>query len=790
MQKTNLIQSYEYDGKDQFLKELNDHSPLFLSIFIYLIIFFTGILYIQNVDLTTFYEENLTNASLYFFAAQATLIGLIFPVVIAYMSLANVGRASSDKLMTIYRSCTGLGILATSSFLLLTAYAVVFVSQYFGDSSIINQVQLSLVIWLIFNFYVSYIFLSKTLNFIDGSQKIKEIIKYSYNNKDYIEHSLVIIFDEIKYYINDKNRSYTLILQLAEFIEINTKKHDLTDNEFSVLIQKIRVFIRECLDYKDTQALRRIFYVYLNIHNGLDKKQIQKKYISLQYTQFIIYDILLRNDFEKNYKDTLVKTFFEIWNSWNAWGSYAIPNENKKSYSEFCIEIISLLLRKNIIIDDVLDNFLTITVDCYDFMGNPYDIHTEDNFEKFSSDLGVDHKIVLIKIIIDSQLKKKSQKKYVKLIVNSETPLSDVFHLKVAKKIDGAATLFSSLLRSLINFDYGHALTDLYERSVDFDTRLDRTRVVTSPNFTSAFLPVYILIFNSYLPNKQIGSSFKAHVNQLSIKDKIHLYELIENHASNLDLKDPSVVAYSQAVKVLVETVQNSIIIYFTKNNYNQHDRNKFLINQLYTISPDMSLGLYFKKLEAEKICLKNLPVDSFSIRYPIRFQIFLSELYSNGPVTIIRSNNNLGLNLAESAILDVFNKSVNTSNKTCSDPLNELLSDLYTKPKGEYFAIVSSFDFLRKGIQYTNVSASHFLINGYDVYVSEYLKTLNIYGGILNINIINSVDVLPINNVVSRGTMKLRYRPRKKLDFIVDINYCLTTNINNSESIQTYSQI
>src|SRR5690606_24118311 len=134
--------------------------------------------------------------------------------------------------------------------------------------------------------------------------------------------------------------------------------------------------------------------------------------------------------------------------------------------------------------------------------------------------------------------------------------------------------------------------------------------------------------------------------------------------------------------------------------------------------------------------------------------------------------------------ILDVFNKSVNTSNKTCSDPLNELLSDLYTKPKGEYFAIVSSFDFLRKGIQYTNVSASHFLINGYDVYVSEYLKTLNIYGGILNINIINSVDVLPINNVVSRGTMKLRYRPRKKLDFIVDINYCLTTNINNSESI------
>lgn len=790
MQKTNLIQSYEYDGKDQFLKELNDHSPLFLSIFIYLIIFFTGILYIQNVDLTTFYEENLTNASLYFFAAQATLIGLIFPVVIAYMSLANVGRASSDKLMTIYRSCTGLGILATSSFLLLTAYAVVFVSQYFGDSSIINQVQLSLVIWLIFNFYVSYIFLSKTLNFIDGSQKIKEIIKYSYNNKDYIEHSLVIIFDEIKYFINDKNRSYTLILQLAEFIEINTKKHDLTDNEFSVLIQKIRVFIRECLDYKDTQALRRIFYVYLNIHNGLDKKQIQKKYISLQYTQFIIYDILLRNDFEKNYKDTLVKTFFEIWNSWNAWGSYAIPNENKKSYSGFCIEIISLLLRKNIIIDDVLDNFLTITVDCYDFMGNPYDIHTEDNFEKFSSDLGVDHKIVLIKIIIDSQLKKKSQKKYVKLIVNSETPLSDVFHLKVAKKIDGAATLFSSLLRSLINFDYGHALTDLYERSVDFDTRLDRTRVVTSPNFTSAFLPVYILIFNSYLPNKQIGSSFKAHVNQLSIKDKIHLYELIENHASNLDLKDPSVVAYSQAVKVLVETVQNSIIIYFTKNNYNQHDRNKFLINQLYTISPDMSLGLYFKKLEAEKICLKNLPVDSFSIRYPIRFQIFLSELYSNGPVTIIRSNNNLGLNLAESAILDVFNKSVNTSNKTCSDPLNELLSDLYTKPKGEYFAIVSSFDFLRKGIQYTNVSASHFLINGYDVYVSEYLKTLNIYGGILNINIINSVDVLPINNVVSRGTMKLRYRPRKKLDFIVDINYCLTTNINNSESIQTYSQI
>ena len=180
MTQEKLEKLYAYKGKEKFLSEISSYNILYLltiSLHIFLTVYISTICalfifsynlfstldinilnkYISlNIGKNNTFSNDLKNASLYLFAAQATLIGLIFPIVIAYVSLASVGRASSDKLMNIYKVHTGFNLLASSSFLLLASYAFLFIFDSFFNIPLFKIAQFLFLIWFVFNLYIIY----------------------------------------------------------------------------------------------------------------------------------------------------------------------------------------------------------------------------------------------------------------------------------------------------------------------------------------------------------------------------------------------------------------------------------------------------------------------------------------------------------------------------------------------------------------------------------------------------------------------------------------------------------
>ncbi|NNH78843.1 hypothetical protein HLH17_14555 [Acinetobacter sp. ANC 5380] len=792
MSENSQVNPYEYDSRDLFLQDLREHRPLLISIFVYLIFFFTVIPF-TGVVTDSLNSDSLTNASLYFFAAQATLIGLIFPVVIAYMSLANVGRASSDKLMSIYSSCTGLGQLAVSSFLLLTAYAITFVCQYLTESIIVNQIQIALVLWLILNFYISYIFLSKTLNFIDGSQKVNEIIKISYHDKNHLDRSLDIIFDELKYYFNDKTRSRSLALKVAEYIKIITIQHELSDEEFIKLVNKIDVFTKECVDYKNSYALKNVMFIPFWIHSALtNSANITKKLKLLENSSSIIYDILNRNDLDEKYKNILVKIFFELWSTWGFSGAYRISDDNKPKYLEFSLNIISYLLSKNIAIDNILDNFLEASkapYNAHDYLRNDYSIYDKDKFNYYFHDIAVEYRIILIKIISDSKLKKIDRKKYIDLIVNSKSPFNFSVELRVPRKIDKISVLFSSLIRILLDYHYADRLNNIHLRSIVSKRESNnKTYKFTLENFAIAFTPIYQFIYDKHIKSHGMSYKFKQHVDTLDIDSKVEIYNRLYDYAHSYKKNKNISESYLNSVNAHISILKESILNHFIRTRFDTSTRNDIIINKVNNLS-SIDLSYYFKKLEKNKFIYKILPKGGFPLNLRVEFTIYLEEIYDEYAIHYDESDY-YGKTLTCIATQYILHNSRATTNKSCSDPLNDLLADLSTKPIDEYFAVVCWDDFSKITRNYEEVCSGHYKINGYDVYLVEAVKNIGIYGAIFTLNTINSVEILPITSAVNSASIKIRDRFNEKLEFEVNMVLSLNVNINHAEPIQTYSKL
>ncbi|ENV52203.1 hypothetical protein L292_1707 [Acinetobacter junii CIP 107470 = MTCC 11364] len=344
---------YDYNGNEKFLSEIEAHKTLYISICLYLYIFFILSFYILSKDhyieynilnqyiklnigqSNTFFND-LKNASLYLFAAQATLIGLIFPIVIAYVSLANVGRASSDKLMNIYKKHTGFKLLATSSFLLLASYAFLFILDSFFTILLFKISQFLFLIWFVFNLYLIYIFLSKTIDFIYGSKKINEITKYAYNHKKGVRDGFSIISDELSYFLENKNisRAQELEMDLVDFLQTNYTKHSFTNDDMSFFLDEIRKIIDNTMDYNNPHSIKKILYIYYYLGGRLSKINqgvFLDKLLEMHYV--VLFDLNNKLNISNDYKDYVYSIFLTSWDSWNSWKNLLKTNQTLNHYS-------------------------------------------------------------------------------------------------------------------------------------------------------------------------------------------------------------------------------------------------------------------------------------------------------------------------------------------------------------------------------------------------------------------------------------------------------------------------
>lgn len=795
-----LDRHYAYNKNDLILKEIDKDIPLFFSLLIYVFLFFIAVFYILDPNLLSITNNDLEyifDISVYFFAAQATIIGLIFPIVIAYIGLANGGKPSSNEVFNIYKSSSGLNILGASSFSLLILYVLVFTIDFFTETKLIWTLQFELILWFLFNIYLSYIFLIKTLNFIDGQKRIYEITKYAYNNNHAINNCLQLFFDDIRYTINDNIRSIQHIHELSNFIAIIIVKYDLQEDNLTDILFKIRKFTNECFDYNNANSLKSIFYIYYYIAQYLDAESPRILRLLINFSQYIAYDILKRSDLPDHYKTEILDASLVLWSSWGQYLSYSkCDNLSKINYLQGCIENIGLFIKYNLDIDVILDEFITsYSSNKAKYILNHYEtiFMPDQSDDQILSNIEIDYKIVLIKVINQSDWKPKNKDHYIKLILNSTTPLNGVVHNNHAEIIDNADVLFSSLLRGL-NSQTGVMLSEIYKNSLPSNFRVNKMYMGSTLRFSSLFLPEYTKIFTSYLPNKTPAFyKFENHLESIRIQDQIKMHQTLHDYLNTIKTSGHAVDQdYIQIIEKFIEIIELSIRKYYLNTHFTNEEKNNLVLKQIKDISEKTDFGFYSEKLSQNKFIKLDLPNNNFIDLKTFKWPIFLTELYSKN-FSIIKNSLNiqdyLSYKVTERILL-----SGNQQNTSSTHPINDILNALKKLSKKDHIVIVKSFEFLgpKSNIKYESIGYGHIKVHGFDFYALDNFDHIHngLYGLIININIIDSIEYLPLDLIASRAKIKYCYKKfEESLKFKTEFTFCFTLKLNTSHPVLTFTK-
>ena len=115
------------------------------------------------------------------FIAQITLLGLIHPIVIAFIGILLQGKSSYESIWVIYRQHSGFMLVNISAL----AFSIVFVGFKLIEPWVPHQINvaasMSLTNWISFNLFLSGWFLLKTVNFITTNSQMAIIVSYAIN---------------------------------------------------------------------------------------------------------------------------------------------------------------------------------------------------------------------------------------------------------------------------------------------------------------------------------------------------------------------------------------------------------------------------------------------------------------------------------------------------------------------------------------------------------------------------------------------------------------------------------
>ncbi|EPE9868948.1 hypothetical protein ACSN7P_000793 [Acinetobacter baumannii] len=564
-----LEELYAYKGKEKFLREISDCDIVYVStiglyilITIYIPVICALLIFVFNIILdldinnlnkyislnigeNNTFSNDLKNASLYLFAAQATLIGLIFPIVIAYVSLANVGRASSDKLMNIYKIHTGFNLLATSSFLLLACYAILFIVDSFVNIFLFKISQFLFLIWFIFNLYLIYIFLSKTIDFIYGSKKINEITKYSYNYKKGVRDGFSIIADELNYFLENKNisRAHELEIDLVNFLEINYRKHSFTNDDMGFFLDEIRRIIDNTLDYNNSHSIKKILYIYFYLGNRLSKVEQDvfiDKLLELHY--IVLFDLSNKLNLSSSYKDYVYSIFLTTWDSWNVWGNLLKSNTSKFYYNYYTFLIASFYIKNDKDLEIILDIFMRIPekvkINFLDI--KKYKSITDKKIcDNSFVNLCIETKFCLIKNILESNFNLDCKKKYIKSILSNKSLLQGTVAIRSETRINNADNLIFSLLRIIGNPFYSNYLNDMLDKSELSNRMVNRMYWVDTSSYLHKITETYAYVYDQFITNKTFPSlAVNDYLSNLDIDEKNEILNRIDDYIMELEYID------------------------------------------------------------------------------------------------------------------------------------------------------------------------------------------------------------------------------------------------------------
>lgn len=133
---------------------------------------------------------NLVNWQNNFLSTQITIIGLIFPLVIGFVSFLIQNKSSQRALWKIYMYYSGVKILGFSSLSLSAVIIFVQLIHPWLNYQLEVAISINIVFWLLFNIFLLAWFLYATFDFISTEKRSEIVLRYCINE---------MIINEIKH---------------------------------------------------------------------------------------------------------------------------------------------------------------------------------------------------------------------------------------------------------------------------------------------------------------------------------------------------------------------------------------------------------------------------------------------------------------------------------------------------------------------------------------------------------------------------------------------------------------
>ncbi|WP_288389837.1 hypothetical protein [uncultured Acinetobacter sp.] len=816
MTQEKLEELYAYKGKEKFLSEISSYNILYLltiSLHIFLTIYISIICalfiflynifstldinilskYISlNIGKNNTFSSDLKNASLYLFAAQATLIGLIFPIVIAYVSLASVGRASSDKLMNIYKTHTGFNLLAISSFLLLTSYAFLFIFDSFFNISLFKIAQFLFLIWFVFNLYLIYVFLSKTIDFIYGSKKIEEITKYSYNHIDGYRDGFLVIADELSYFLENKNisRSKELEFDLVDFLQTNYIKHGFSNDDMHFFLDEIRKIIDNSLDYNNSHSIKNILYIYYYLGSRLSKVN-QDAFINnlLEMNYIVLFDLENKLNLSNSYKDHVYSIFLASWDSWSSWSFLLKTNISKFYYNYYTFLVASFYIKNNRDSEMILDTLLRIPekvkADFWNIKKHKTIMENNICDDSFIN-LCIETKFCIIKNVLESNFDIDDKKRYINSIIRNKTLLHGTTAIRSMTKVKSTEDLIFSVLRIIDNSYYSEYLNNMLDKSKSSNRVVNRIYWMDASSYLNKITETYAYTFDQFISNKSFPKlAIDDFLNNFDINGKIELLTKIDNYIIELE-KINFVYDFfndSNKIKFIKKRYVNLILqlrdhlqlnIYYSGFNISLEDKINIFYSKFCSLYHYLSLSVFY-----ELLVWKNTIVNSMSI--PMNSEIEYMDPKLILDQNVIYPNN---YNFFDKYFLKNIINHVNKYEEKSDNPIADILDLVKAFNMKEPVVLIFCQSFIDEifnkncsfNIEFTN--SNTYIIDGVAFqYMANY--NFNCYGFVFNKNLINSIEVLYGNKAFDQSSIELISSPPPSFDLYFKINYFFNYKIN-----------
>lgn len=115
------------------------------------------------------------------FGAQVTLLGLIFPLVIAFIGILLQGKSSNESMWVIYRHNSGFMLVGFSALTLSISFVLLKVYEPWLTHQSQVAASISITAWFLTNLVLSGWFLSKTVAFLSLNSRMTMVVKYVIN---------------------------------------------------------------------------------------------------------------------------------------------------------------------------------------------------------------------------------------------------------------------------------------------------------------------------------------------------------------------------------------------------------------------------------------------------------------------------------------------------------------------------------------------------------------------------------------------------------------------------------